>query len=256
MHTKVLLQKEMLENWRNKKWIWVPLVFLLLAIMDPISNYYLPQILESIGGLPDGTVLELPEYAPQDILLMSLGQFSSLGVLLIVLISMGTIAGEQKNGVMDLLLIKPISYRSIILAKWFSLLLLVWTSLFLGITASWYYTNSLYGEIEFLSMLLVTFYYGLWLTLVVTISIFYNAIIQTPGLVAFLTILTTIILSIVTNVFGTHIKWSPVNLSTYIHEMLVLGSVTSQLIATAFTTIVLIIIILSVAIYCFKKKQH
>ena len=38
----VLLRKEGLENWRNKKWIWVPLVFILLAIMDPITNYYLP----------------------------------------------------------------------------------------------------------------------------------------------------------------------------------------------------------------------
>ncbi|MDY0407538.1 hypothetical protein [Paracerasibacillus soli] len=59
MQWLILLQKEMVENWRNFKWIWVPLVFILLAIMDPISTYYLPQILEAVGGLPEGAVFEI-----------------------------------------------------------------------------------------------------------------------------------------------------------------------------------------------------
>ena len=99
MQWMTLFNKEMMENWRNKKWIWVPLVLILLAILDPISNYYLPQIIEVVGGLPDGAIINLPEFAPADVVMMSLSQLSSLGVLVIVLMAMGTIASERKSGV-------------------------------------------------------------------------------------------------------------------------------------------------------------
>src|SRR5699024_8594205 len=139
-------------------------------------------------GMPDGTVLELPEFTPPEVIMMSLGQLSALGVLVITLISMGTIAGERKNGVSELVLVKPVSFHNYITAKWASLMLLVWISLFLGIFISWYYVNILFGELSFLALLQIVFFYGLWLTLVVSLSIFYNTLLKTPGLVAFLTI--------------------------------------------------------------------
>src|SRR5690625_838412 len=109
MQWRALFKKEMLENWRNYKWIWVPLVMILLAIMDLITTYYLPVIIESVGGLPEGAVLEMPTLLPSDVIMMSLGQLSSLGVLIIVLMMMGTISGEIKSGVSELVLVKPIT---------------------------------------------------------------------------------------------------------------------------------------------------
>jgi ABC-2 type transport system permease protein len=38
----VLFRKEMLELWRSYKWLWVPLVFLFLGIIQPAATYYLP----------------------------------------------------------------------------------------------------------------------------------------------------------------------------------------------------------------------
>ncbi|MGX4670319.1 ABC transporter permease [Cerasibacillus sp. JNUCC 74] len=253
--TTVLLRKEGLENWRNKKWIWVPLVFILLAIMDPITNYYLPEIIESVGGLADGTVIELPDFTPEDAIMMSLGQYSSLGVLVIILLSMGTIAGERKSGVLELILVKPVSYSKFIIAKWFSLLLLIWLSFIIGMLTSWYYINILYGEIAFTTVLLVIFYYGLYFSLVCALSIFYNAIVNSPGLVAFFTILTAIIISVVTKLLGKHMVWSPAKLTDHIEEMLITGDVTSDLISTAIVSILLILTLLFAAIYGFTQKQ-
>ncbi|MFU0788815.1 MAG: ABC transporter permease subunit [Virgibacillus proomii] len=253
--TTVLLRKEGLENWRSKKWIWVPLVFILLAIMDPITNYYLPEIIESVGGLADGTVIELPDFTPEDAIMMSLGQYSSLGVLVIILLSMGTIAGERKNGVLELILVKPVSYSKFIIAKWLSLLLLIWLSFIIGMLTSWYYINILYGEIAFTTVLLVIFYYGLYFSLVCTLSIFYNAIVNSPGLVAFFTILTAIIISVVTKLFGKHMVWSPAKLTDHIEEMLITGNVTSDLISTTIVSILLILTLLFAAIYGFTQKQ-
>ncbi|AXI08403.1 ABC transporter permease subunit [Oceanobacillus sp. 143] len=255
MQWMTLFRKEMTENWRNKKWIWVPLVFILLANMDPVSNYYLPQIIESVGGLPEGTVIELPDFTPAEVVMMSLGQLSSLGVLVITLISMATIAGERKSGVSELILVKPVAYRNYITAKWAALLILVWVSLLLGMLASWYYINILYGELPIQSILLAVLFYGLWLTLVVSVSIFYNTLFKTPGIVAFLSIATIILLSVVTQIFSHILEWSPNNLTTYIMEMLQTGSIPSDLIWTAIVTIIISIGLLIAAIIAFGTKE-
>src|SRR5690625_2437539 len=149
MQWMTLFKKEMLENWRNFKWIWVPLVITLLAIMDPITTYYMPIILDSVGGLPEGAVFEIPEPHPNEVIMMSLNQLSSLGVLIIILMSMGTIAGEIKSGVAELVLVKPINYFNYITSKWAALLFMVWMALIIAMTTSWYYINLLFGEVLF-----------------------------------------------------------------------------------------------------------
>lgn len=255
MQWKTLFKKEMLENWRNYKWIWVPLVMILLAVMDPITMYYLPLIIESVGGLPDGAVLEMPTPLPRDVIMMSLGQLSSLGVLIIVLMMMGTISGEIKSGISELILVKPVTYRNYITAKWASFLLIVWVSLSVAMLTSWYYINLLFGELSFLSLLQVVLFYGLWLSLVVTITIFYNTLVQTPGLVAALTIITTTAMSIITNIFDHLLTWSPIKLSEHIQEMLVFNEVSIDLVATALVTIGMIICLLVASSYIFRKKE-
>jgi len=255
MQWKTLFKKEMLENWRNYKWIWVPLVMILLAIMDPITTYYLPLIIESVGGLPEGAVLEMPTLLPSDVIMMSLGQLSSLGVLIIVLMMMGTISGEIKSGVSELVLVKPITHRNYITSKWASYLLIVWLSLFLAMLTIWYYINLLFGELSFLTLLLVIIFYGLWLTLIVTLAIFYNTLVKTPGLVAALTIITAIIMSIVTSIFDHLLTWSPVKLSGYIGEMLIFSEVSTDLIATSLVTIGMIVCLIVASIYIFRNKE-
>jgi len=107
-----LLLKEWRENVRNYKIFWIPVVFILLGVTEPLSNYYLPQILDAAGGLPDGAVLELPEPQPEQLLTAVMGQFQTIGMLVLVLAYMGSIAGERRNGTATLLYVRPLSFMS------------------------------------------------------------------------------------------------------------------------------------------------
>ncbi|MFS0674630.1 ABC transporter permease [Ornithinibacillus sp. 179-J 7C1 HS] len=255
MQWMTLFQKELLENWRNKKWIWVPLVIILLSIMDPLTTYYLPQIIDSVGGMPEGAVFELPEYAPSDVIMMSLSQLSMLGVLVIVLITMGTIASERKSGISELILVKPVYYMNYITAKWASFLLLVWVSLLLGLLVSWYYINILFGTLTVRDFFIIFFFYGLWLTLVVSLTIFYNTFVKSAGLVVFFTILTIMVMSIVTQIFQHVLDWSPNNLSGYIREVISTGELNSDLILTGVITLVISILLILISGQIFKRKE-
>ncbi|MFC2949589.1 ABC transporter permease [Virgibacillus sediminis] len=250
-----LFQKEMLENWRNKKWIWVPLVFILIAAMDPVTNYYMPQIIDTVGGLPEGASIQLPEYTPAEVVMMSLGQLSSLGVLVIVLMSMGAISGERKSGIAEMILVKPVSHLNYITAKWAALLVLVWTSLFLGMLASWYYINILFGSLAFMDLLLIVFFYGLWLTLVISLSIFYNSLVRAPGLVAACTILTIMLMSLITRIFEKYLAWSPNRMSSHIHDMLISDKISADLLLTGLITIVICILLLAASTAVFRTRE-
>lgn len=48
----VLYRREMLEMARSYKLIWIPVVFILLGIMQPLTTYYLPEILKASGDVP------------------------------------------------------------------------------------------------------------------------------------------------------------------------------------------------------------
>jgi|SRR5699024_9619374 len=98
MQWKALFHKEMLENWRNKKWLWVPLVFILLCLMDPLTYYFLPEIMDTVGNVPEGMQFELPDMTGPEVMMVSVEQLSLFGVLIIILIAMGTITGERKSG--------------------------------------------------------------------------------------------------------------------------------------------------------------
>lgn len=252
---KTLFQKELVENWRNFKWIWVPLVLILLAIMDPITMHYMPVILENFGGLPDGTVLELPTPSTTEIMMMSLSQLDTIGLIVIVLMSMGIIANERKSGVLELTLVKPVSFTSFVTAKWTSLVLITNASLMVALLASWYYTNLLFDSIAFSSILLVMLFFGIWYTFIVSLIILFSTWTRSAGVVAALSIGSVIILSTGTSIFSTYLAWSPTQISTYIQEMLLTNTVSTDFMMTIGMTIIAIVGCLWVSVVCMEKKE-
>src|SRR5699024_8541108 len=182
MQWLTLFQKEVLDNWENKKWIWVPLVFILLMMMDPLSYYYLPEIIEIAGGVPEGTVFEIPDLQAEEVIMMSLEQVSMFGVLVIALISMGTITSERKNGITETMLVKPIRASHYVTSKWTAFLLLTAFSFGVGILFSAYYIFILYDTMSIATVALIYVCYSAWLIFILSLSIFYNTIVRSPGL--------------------------------------------------------------------------
>lgn len=255
MQWLVLFKKEVIENWRNFKWVWVPLVFILLSVMDLLSTYYLPQIIDAVGGMPEGAVFEIPETSPAEAIMMSLDQLSMMGTAVIVLMSMGTIASERKSGVAELVLVKPVSYTAYVSAKWTAVLLLAWVSLIAGLLASWYYVILLFGDISFAQITAIIFFFGLWMSLVVSVNIFFSALVRVPGLAAFLSIALLVIMRIMYQIFNHILKWMPNAISSYLGEMLAEGTIPVGLWGAGCITIALIGIFLMASVLVLRNKE-
>ncbi|GGF24390.1 putative transmembrane protein YxlG [Halobacillus andaensis] len=255
MQWLTVFNRESLEAWRNFKWIWVPLVFILLGLMDPLTTYYMPQILDAVGGLPEGAIIDIPSPPAVDVLMMSIGQFNMLGVAIIVLISMGTIAGERKSGVAELILVKPIRYSTYVTAKWMNYSLICVTAVSAGMLSSWYYVSLLFEEIPFGHVLTAAAFYSLWIIFIVTVNIMMNTLVKVPGVVAFLTIAFLIALQIIGQIFQYAANWIPSLITSYIGEVLTTGNIPEELWWTSLVTVGLIITLLVIASYTLKNKE-
>lgn len=250
-----LLQKEIVEMWRNFKWIWVPITFILLGVSEPLSSYYMPQIIDTLGGLPKGTVIEIPLPTAAEVLIQGLSQYTSIGVLVIVLTSMGIIAAERKSGVAAMILVKPVSFFSFITAKWAGGVLLLWVSFFLGYLSTWYYTGLLFTWVPIGDFFQSFFFYALWLTVVLTITVFFSAALLTPGMAGFISLAVVIIISMGSSALSNWLEWSPAQLTSYAQEVLLNRGIPDHTLPASIVAIASILFLLAFSIYIFKKKE-
>lgn len=249
----VVFQKEILQQWRNKQLIWVPLVMILLAIMDPLSFYFLPEILNMTGGLPEGVVFEIPELAPTEAIIMGMEQLHLFGILIIILISMGTLAGERKSLVAEIIFVKPLKPFYYVLAKWAALVVLSLMALSFGLIFNWYYVNFLFGDVTFLTFLKLLSFYSLWFVFVISVAIFFNSFLKSPGGVVVSTIITLIIMTVINMIIGHHLPYFPNQLKSEIYNMLESGVASNDLVYISLILVGIICILLMLATTFFRR---
>ncbi len=241
---------------RNFKILWIPLVFILLGIMQPVTSYYLPEIIKAAGELPEGAVFDIPVPTPQEVLVQTFGQYSQIGILVLVLAFMGIVAAEKNSGVSDIILVKPVSFANYITAKWVSIAIMTLGSFLLGILASWYYTGVLIGNVEFGELMKGSLVYGTWLLFLVTVTLLLSSLFKSNIFVAFMSLLVAIGLSALTSLLSKWMTWSPARLSTHASSLLLTGSPDKQFALSLTVSLLLILVLLVSSIYLFAKKER
>lgn len=215
----VLFQKEWRENTRNFKILWIPIVFIFFGLSEPLTSYYLPQILEAVGNMPKEAMVAFPEFTPSQVLMATMGQYQFIGMLVLVLGFMGTISRERKNGTGTLLYVRPISYVSYFMSKWIGVVIIALASVWLGLLTSWYYTGQLFGNVPAADFFAFTGTYSVWILFVVTIVLAMSAWLPTGG-AAGLSLALILFVQIVDSLVGTYWTISPWKVSTYAAQWL------------------------------------
>lgn len=219
----VLLKKEWRENFRNYKVFWIPIVFILFGIIEPVTNYFMPQILDSVGNLPDGAVIEIPPPEPEEILVAVMGQYQLIGILVLVLAYMGSVAGERKNGTATLLYVRPLSYRSYFLSKWILASAVGMLSVWSGLLAAYYYTFLLFERVDFTKFLKFGATYSLWILLIVSLVLLMSAALPNAGLAAAGSLLLIFVFQMIDGLLGTYWTVSPLKIPGYAAQWLLDG---------------------------------
>jgi len=211
---QVLLVKEFRESWRSFKFIWIPLVFILLGVSDPVMNYFMEDILKAVGNMPEGFQMMMPELQPLDLLMASTGQFQLIGVIVLIAVFVGTISRDRSSGTATLIYIRPVSAVSLFMSKWIVAALVAILSAVLGYAGSLYYTSVLYGSVSFKDALIMVVTYAVWLLFVMALTVALSAAFST-GLAATIAIIVIPIGGMIDSIIGSFWNASPWKLVNY-----------------------------------------
>ena len=248
-----LFQKEFREAWRGFKFLWMPLLFIFLGIMDPITNYYMDDILAAVGNLPEGFSITLPELLPIDLLLASTGQFQLIGLITLIATTAGTISRERQNGTATLLYVRPISFTALFMSKWVIASLLGIVSAVAGYIGSLYYTVILYGTVDAGAFVQMLATYCVWILFVTAITVMLSAMFKTTAIALVIATLLLPIGLMIDSAIGSYWTVAPWKLATY-GVQFISGSTSEHYTMTLSITIVLTILAIILGIVFSKKN--
>ena len=246
-------KKEWLEMWRSLKFIWIPLVFVILGIMDPITNYFIDDILASVGNLPEGYEMLLPDFTPVDIYAATTGQFQSIRIIVLVAIFASAISRERQSGTATLMYVRPISFASYFLSKWAAAVGLAVSCVLVGYFSSFYYTNLLFGSVPFDQFLAMVGTYCVWIIFAVSFTLAMSAAFKTSIAMA-LSILAIPVFLMIDSLIGSFWTITPWKLANYGVQILAGDIVWKDYYWTLAITISLTIVFIVVGILMSKKK--
>lgn len=209
-----LLLKEWRESWRSFKLLWIPLVFVLLGVSDPLVNYFMDDILKAVGNMPEGFTMTMPELKPADLLAASTGQFQSIGIIVLIAAYIGAFSRERQNGTATLLYVRPVSFAALFFSKWMIASIVAVFSAVAGYAGSMYYTALLYGAVEWSKLLAMIATYSMWLLFVMAVTIAMSAAFQT-SIAATITIIVLPIGLFIDVLIGTFWEYTPWKLAGY-----------------------------------------
>lgn len=242
----IFYRKEMLDMSRSFKLLWIPIVFAILGIMQPMVSLFMPDILQMSGEVPPEMLSLYKIPAPSEVMVQVLSQYSTLGILILVLAGMNSVSGERYGGTAELIMVRPISSLSIIIAKWFAQCTQLLISFGVGYIAAFYYTYQMIGALSWKSGLLSFGLYALWLMLGVTITLLFSTVLRgAPA--AFVTLAILALLSLLNGILPTWFTWSPARLTSSATEVLIGSNIntTSVVICSLITVGIIILVLLS-----------
>lgn len=203
-----LYSKEMLEAMRSYKLIWIPVVFIILGIMQPLVTFYMADILAASSNVPAGFMdsYEMPGAAA--VMAQALGQYGTIGILILALGTMNSLAGERSSGTAELLMARPVSPVSIVVAKWAANFTVLVIALVLGAAGAAYYTVQLMGDLAWSAVAAASGLYALWLLCAVSLTLLFSAWLRGPAAAAFALLLAAG-MSLVHSLLPSRTNWLP-----------------------------------------------
>ena len=138
-----LLRKELLEQWRTRKVLVMAIVFLLFGLTAPLMARFVTEILMSLPGAEQFADL-VPTPQAADAVGQYIESITQFGFIIVLLVTMGLLAGEKERGTAAMTLSKPVPRWAFVLSKFDALALTLLPILLLAGLGAGYYTNLLF----------------------------------------------------------------------------------------------------------------
>jgi ABC-2 type transport system permease protein len=184
MNFLIVLRKEIMEQWRNKRLLIVAAVLVLFGLTSPLLAKFTPDMLKSIPNLPAGLADIIPEPTLADAVGQYVKNMSQFGILLAVLLSMGAVTQEKERGTAALMLTHPVSRLTFLLSKFAALGISFTLSLAVAALGCWYYTLLLFEALPWGPFLALNGLSLVVFCVYIAVTLFCSTLARTQGAAA------------------------------------------------------------------------
>lgn len=253
----VLTKKEFSQMMRDYKVIWLPIIFIILGLTQPIVTYFLPSILESLGGAQGITIdPSMSKQKGGEVLASTIGsQFDQLGIMIIAISMMGIIQSDKANGMLAFILTRPVKVVSYIVGKIVSNGFIAVLSVSIGYCVSYLYVNYLFTDVPFVHMITGLLFYLAWVLYIVSFTTMISTIFHSQGIIALISIVYLLFCRIIVGLNPAIDYVNPASMSKHATELLITGSVNSNGIINILLTFICILMTLLVTYYWIANKK-
>ncbi len=247
----LLLRKELRELVRTMRLPVVLIVFAILGLISPLLARYIREILQAVGGAQFQGVI--PDPVARDAVAQLTKNVGQFGVLIAILISMGTVATEKDRGTAAFLLTKPLGRGAFLGAKAVAIGSLLAIATLLAGVLCWTYTTILFEPLPVAGFLAAL---GLvWLSLAVFAAVTFLASVVAPSaLVAGGIGLATLMLAGFLSVIPGVAPYLPTGLWGMAEELAV-GDVPDGLIGAIASNVVIIAAAIGLSWWSFRRQE-
>lgn len=176
-------RKELLEYRRSGKLVALGAVLIFFGMTSPVLAKFTPQLLSMLPGAE-----QISSLIPEPVMADAVGQYIKnvvqFGILLALLLNMGSVASEVEKGTARLVLVKPLSRSTFILAKFAAAGLVFLAANLAASLLAYYYTLFLFEAPPigaWLGMTLLTWLYQL---VYVAITILFSSLFRSQAAAA------------------------------------------------------------------------
>lgn len=216
---KAYFRKEMIESWRQYRYLVLGIGFLIFAILDPVMLKMLPYLLKSQIPPELAGVLSV-QFTPLQAAQNYFSELVEMVPLFTILGMMGIFADELREQRLVFPYSKGASAREMVLAKYAHYALFIIIAILAGFMLNWIYVNILFeGEnVALASMVFSALLYALFYLFTIAVLFLVSSLVR-RGIVAALTVLVGTYLSGLVAGIQSIARWVPYTLTTQANQL-------------------------------------
>lgn len=176
-----LVCKELMEQWRARRLLVLGATFLFFGLLGPIAAKLMPELIKLAGASAPGIIIQVPPPSLQDAIAQYIKNLSQILPLVVLLATMGSVAGEKERGTLPMVLAKPVGRGTVLAAKYAGLVVTLVVAQLLGAVAAYYYTQVLFGGLGLGAFVQMNLVAGLYLLVVLSLSFLASTLMRSTA---------------------------------------------------------------------------
>lgn len=201
MNFPVVFRKETLEQWHTHRFLVAAAVLTVFGLLSPVVAKLMPEIFKMFPGA-EPFVAMMPQPTVKDAVDQYVKNISQFALIVGILMTMGAVSQEKDKGTAALMLVKPLSRWTFLLAKLMALLTVFAVSILLAGLGAYCYTLFLFGPMPLLSWLMLNVLLLVYTLVYVALTLFFSTLGRSQALAGGLALAAMAVLGILGSIPG------------------------------------------------------